>query len=337
MRRSSSAARTAAARPAASNCSRRRSRTNYGLTFNGGAIVNFDGFKDIVKKLGGVDMYVDETTTSIHHGYVIGDPTQHAAPYKIDQNTGVPNCPGNYLRPHPIKCALPGVTPVQYKKGIQHLSAYEALDFVRCRDGLPYTDYDRQRHQQQFIKALMQEAYNKGLSDPLKLDELPVLDLARRSRSRGAASSIADWIFTLKGISPSSIVTIKTNDGKYVHYTGPAPDSRQALNVGQPGRCSRTSSTTRSTSSSGPIPTGSPTAELNRALVDSRTAGTARTLRREGEVGRIAYWGVRTAADARVVRRPASAERRCGRRSLIVLGSMLGARSRSACSAPRSC
>ena len=38
------------------------------------------------------------------------------------------------------------------------------------------------------------------------------------------------WIFTLKGINPSSIVTIKTNDGKYVHYTGPAPDSRQALN-----------------------------------------------------------------------------------------------------------
>ena len=26
-------------------------------------------------------------------------------------------------------------------------------------------------------------------------------------------------------------MTIKTNNGKYVHYDGPAPDSRQALNA----------------------------------------------------------------------------------------------------------
>ena len=42
---------------------------------------------------------------------------------------------------------------------------------------------------------------------------------------------MANWIFTLKRIGPSSITTIKTNDGKIVPYTGPAPDSRQALNA----------------------------------------------------------------------------------------------------------
>jgi LCP family protein required for cell wall assembly len=206
-------------------------KQDYGITFNGGAIVNFNGFTDIVTKLGGVDMYVDELTTSIHHGYVDGDPSKHAKPYKINPNTGVPECPRGYtFDASPLKCALPGVTPVQYKKGFQHLSAYDALDFVRCRDGLPYTDYDRQRHQQQFIKALLKEAYDKGMSDPTKLKGF--LDSISKAFifDKGSAS-LTNWIFTLKNINPSSIVTIKTNDGKYVHYTGPAPDSRQALNA----------------------------------------------------------------------------------------------------------
>ena len=63
-----------------------------GITFQGALIVNFDNFSSIVTKLGGIDMYVDETTTSIHHGYLISDPKKTAAPYKIDKNTGVPIC-----------------------------------------------------------------------------------------------------------------------------------------------------------------------------------------------------------------------------------------------------
>ncbi len=204
---------------------------NYGITFQGGAIVNFTGFTDIVKKLGGVDMYVDELTTSIHHGYINGDRSQHAKPFNINPNTGVPRCPGKYSFDRtPLKCALPGVTPVQYKKGFQHLSAYDALDFVRCRDGLPYTDYDRQRHQQQFIKALLKEAYDKGMNDPTKLTSF-LSSISKAFTFSQGNSSMEKWIFTLKSISPGSIVTIKTNNGKYVHYTGPAPDSRQALNA----------------------------------------------------------------------------------------------------------
>src|SRR5262249_20333555 len=47
-----------------------------GIQFDGGLIVNFDGFSDIVNKLGGVTMYVDENTMSLHHGFVTGHPTQ---------------------------------------------------------------------------------------------------------------------------------------------------------------------------------------------------------------------------------------------------------------------
>jgi len=206
-------------------------KQDYGITFNGGAIIDFSGFTDIVNKLGGVDMYVDELTTSIHHGYIDGDPSKHATPYRLNTNTGVPLCPGGYtFDANPLQCALPGVTPVQYHVGFQHLSAYDALDYVRCRDGLPYTDYDRQRHQQQFIKALLKEAYDKGLSDPTKLKGF--LDsISKAFVFDHGDASVTDWIFTLKDISPSSLTMIKTNAGKYLSYTGPAPDSRQALSA----------------------------------------------------------------------------------------------------------
>ena len=84
-------------------------KQDYGITFNGGAIIDFNGFKDIVDKLGGVNMYVDETTISIHHGYINGDPSQHAAPYNINPNTGVPYCPhGGTFNSTPLKCAITG-------------------------------------------------------------------------------------------------------------------------------------------------------------------------------------------------------------------------------------
>src|SRR5262249_55130414 len=50
-------------------------KNEWGVTFNGGAIINFSGFTDIVQKLGGVNMYVDETTVSIHRGYLTDDPS----------------------------------------------------------------------------------------------------------------------------------------------------------------------------------------------------------------------------------------------------------------------
>jgi len=174
---------------------------DYGLSFQGALVVNFDGFRDIVTRLGGVTMYVDETTRSLHHGYVNGDPSQHAAPYHINPD-GTPG--------YPIR----GVTQVVYKKGRQHLSAYDALDYVRCRDWLPNTDYDRQRHQQQFIKALLEEAYHKGISDPAHISSF-LSSLKKAFTFDPGGKQPSDWIFTLKGISPSSMITLKTNNGTY--------------------------------------------------------------------------------------------------------------------------
>ncbi|HKE66979.1 MAG TPA: LCP family protein [Micromonosporaceae bacterium] len=192
-----------------------------GLSFDSGLIVNFDGFSDIVTKLGGVDMYVDERTQSLHHGYITGHPNEHAAPWVINPD-GTPN--------HRV----PGTTPVIYTVGQHHFNAYDALDYVRCRDFLKYTDYDRQRHQQQFIKALLVQAYQKGISDPLRISSFlgslgKAFTFDPGQAASGRVRTLSDWVFTLKGINPGSMVAIKTNGGVFVPYTGPAPDDRQAL------------------------------------------------------------------------------------------------------------
>jgi polyisoprenyl-teichoic acid--peptidoglycan teichoic acid transferase len=196
-------------------------KDNFGITFNGGGIVNFSGFTDILKKLGGVTMYVDETTVSIHDGVDIktGKPTH---PYRINPNTGVPYCSGPYtFQSNPLKCALPGTRPNVYPKGVDHLTPREALDFVRARDGLVGTDYARQRHQQQFIKALLKEAYSQGLNDPLRLNSF-ISSIGKALVIDRGSASLEDWIFTLKGITPDSLIAIKTNDGQTVSYDGSA-------------------------------------------------------------------------------------------------------------------
>ena len=208
---------------------------NWGITFNGAIIVNFDGFKDIVDKLGGVTMYVDETTYSIHHGYIGTNMNDHAKPYNINPNTGVPICskPGLTWAGHEDECTLPGVHEVVYKQGLYHFDSYDALDFVRCRDGLVGTDYARQRHQQQFIRAVLETAYSEGLSDPTKMfGFITALGHAFTFDRRGIP--MEDWIFTLKAITPDNLITIKTNDGQFVSPPAGAPPdgagSEQALN-----------------------------------------------------------------------------------------------------------
>jgi LCP family protein required for cell wall assembly len=176
--------------------------TNWNLSFNGAMIVNFNGFEAIVKALGGVTMYVDEKTTSLHNGWkTVNGKRVEAAPF-VTYNSG--------LTWHPV----PGVTPWIYTVGTHRLTPAQALDYVRIRDFLPNGDYDRERHQQQFIKAIMQEAVQQGISNPLKISGF--LDSIKSAFVwDGHGISMADWIFTLKGISPSNMLTIKTNNGTY--------------------------------------------------------------------------------------------------------------------------
>jgi LCP family protein required for cell wall assembly len=58
-----------------------------------------------------------------------------------------------------------------FKKGMMHMNGAQALDWVRQRYQFPRGDFDRVRHQQEFLKALMDKAVSTGtIANPAKLD-----------------------------------------------------------------------------------------------------------------------------------------------------------------------
>jgi LCP family protein required for cell wall assembly len=181
-----------------------------GITPDAGAIVDFQGFEQVVQVLGQVCMYVDEDTTSIHLGHTAAG--QVAVPYKT----------------HPdgtIAYKVPGVTPNFYAKGDHCFTPAEALDFARQRDLLADHDFDygRQRHQQQLLKAILEQAEHEGLASPTKLPGL-IRAFGNAMTVDDGGVSPADWAFAMRGLNPAALVTIKTNDGHF--------DSRSVPGVG---------------------------------------------------------------------------------------------------------
>jgi LCP family protein required for cell wall assembly len=176
-------------------------KADFGVRFDAGAIVDFMGFKDVVEALGGVDMYVDEKVTSIHVGFT-KDGVQKVP---FEQNGG------SSIRP------IRGVTPKVYDVGPHHFQPWEALDYVRQRDLLQNgdSDYGRQRHQQQFIKAVFKAILNKGiLSDPTRLPGLLKV-VGKAMTIDDGHIGMEDWIFAMRSIGASDVVTIKTNGGQF--------------------------------------------------------------------------------------------------------------------------
>ena len=91
--------------------------------------IDFGGFKEVTDALGGVDLNVERTITSIHK------------PFRT------------------------------FKKGINHMNGAEALDWIRQRKQFPDGDFARMRHQQEFLRALMDKAASTGtLTNPGKLN-----------------------------------------------------------------------------------------------------------------------------------------------------------------------
>ncbi|MER6593687.1 LCP family protein [Micromonospora purpureochromogenes] len=101
-----------------------------GIRFDGAALVDFAGFKQVINLLGGIRMCVDTEVRSIHTGTV-------------------------------------------FATGCQQMDGARALDYVRQRYDLPGGDYDRQRHQQQMLRAVLERAGETDLrGDPVKLDRV---------------------------------------------------------------------------------------------------------------------------------------------------------------------
>jgi len=187
-----------------------------GITPDAGAIIDFQGFKQVVDVLGKVCMFVDEDTTSIHVGHdtKTGKP---AAPYAIN--------PDGTLN-HKIK----GVTANFYAKGDHCFTPADALDFVRQRDLLANHDFDygRQRHQQQFLKAVLKQVVHDGLNSPTKLPGL-ISAVGKTMTVDNGGISLDDWAFAMRGVKPDNLVTIKTNDGKFNSRSVPGVGSVEVL------------------------------------------------------------------------------------------------------------
>lgn len=152
--------------------------------FDAGAIINFVGFRKIVDAMGGVTMTLDREVRS-----------EHLAPDGRGRK-GNPNGDG-YIGPQKV-----------YKKGTQHLKGWEALDVVRQRKTVG-GDYVRQKHQQQFIKAIVSQAFSKDVvTNPVKLDK--VLRAAGQSLVfNGRGHSVVDYAIALRDIRSSSITMVK--------------------------------------------------------------------------------------------------------------------------------
>ena len=109
-------------------------------------LVDFAGFVKVTDAVGGVDMVVEQTITSIH------------PPYRT------------------------------FYAGPRHFTGEEALDYVRQRYQFPDGDFARMRHQQEFLKALMDKATSLGT-------------LANLSSLRAFVTSVAGTLTVDEGFS----------------------------------------------------------------------------------------------------------------------------------------
>jgi polyisoprenyl-teichoic acid--peptidoglycan teichoic acid transferase len=143
-----------------------------GAHFDMAGLVNWDGFRDITRALGGVTMCLDKGFTSTQPGFTDGP-------------------------------------PLTFKAGCHHYDADMALKLVRQRDNLPDGDYGRQKLQQQFIKQILKEATNKGLiANPGKLSQ--IIDAAGKSITLDLGGySITNLVLALHNITADKIVTLQ--------------------------------------------------------------------------------------------------------------------------------
>jgi LCP family protein required for cell wall assembly len=100
-------------------------------------------------------------------------------------------------------------TGAVYAAGCQQMNGKEALDLARQRYGLPEGDFDRQRHQQQLLRALLDKISKTNLlADPLKADQiLREVGSALTLDTNGVATE--DLVVGLRNIHSESLSGIR--------------------------------------------------------------------------------------------------------------------------------
>ncbi|MEV4723449.1 LCP family protein [Micromonospora humida] len=164
-----------------------------GVSFDGAAIINFGGFKNVIDTLGTVRICVSHEVKSHHMMMVDGKQMWNADAKK----TGRP------------------MTPVVYKKGCREMNGLQALDYSRQRYGLPNSDYDRQQNQQQLIKAMARKATDKGMmTNPVKVNQL-IKAAGKAFILDTGGVPVADLVFTMRGVTANELTMLRTNGGTF--------------------------------------------------------------------------------------------------------------------------
>lgn len=139
-----------------------------GLPITHYAYINFDGFKDMVDAVGGVDVYVPEDI----------DDLQAA----------------NYIKPNAV-----------IKKGWRHLDGGHALTFVRARHQFADQDFSRMKHQQEFLKALAKQAAT--MTNPFRLPGLAAA-VSRSVQTDLSLSEITGLALNLRGMKETDLQSV---------------------------------------------------------------------------------------------------------------------------------
>jgi LCP family protein required for cell wall assembly len=171
--------------------------SNYtGITkWDAGAILTFNGLWDLVNSIDGIDVYVDQTTVSIHRR-PDGRPRADCG-----------GCEHGYSGPQ-----------MTYRKGKMHFSGWMALDYSRQRY-TPGGDYTRQRHQRQVIKAIVGKAFSMHLTTNIvKMNQI-VKALGKTLTFDGRGHSPLDFAYALRKIG-SAQITLVGLPGASAHGSG---------------------------------------------------------------------------------------------------------------------
>ena len=96
-----------------------------------------------------------------------------------------------------------------FKKGTQHLNGAEALDYVRQRYQFADGDFSRERHQREFLQALLDKAASAGtLANPVKLNGF--LQATARSMTVDQNFDLVNTALELRGLRSPDLTFMGT-------------------------------------------------------------------------------------------------------------------------------
>ncbi|WP_306210027.1 LCP family protein [Actinoplanes sp. RD1] len=151
--------------------------------FDAGAVLTFGGLSRLTDALGGVTLTIDRKVTSIHK-----QPDG-------SNRTLVPGG-GDYTGPQ-----------ATYLPGTRKLVGWQAIDYARQRYGLPNGDYDRQRHQRQLVRALLDQASRAGLAtDPTTLQR--VITALGDSVLLSGDRTPLEYAYALRDLAPANLTLV---------------------------------------------------------------------------------------------------------------------------------